>query len=404
MNNLKNLHDFNLNFGPQHPSAHGVLRLILSLSGEKIKWADPHIGLLHRGTEKLIEHKTYLQALPYMDRLDYVSVLAQEHAYVLAVEKLISCNVLPMFQKARVLFAEITRVLNHLLAITTHALDVGALTPFLWAFEEREQLMSFYERISGARMHAAYFRVGGVARRLDKKLLSDILVFSDRFCNKLSELESLLTTNPIWIQRLRGIGTIGKDEALARGFSGVMLRSTGVNWDLRKSNPYDSYDFYRFNVPVGSQGDCYDRYLLRIAEMYESLKLISQAARDLWKDAESASWTRDFDGVKKNDSELITSRRSEMRTSMESLIQHYKQHSDPYGVPTGSAYSAVEAPKGEFGIALVSNGSNKPYRCKIKSPGFLHLQALNALSKGHFLADVVAIIGTLDIVFGEVDR
>jgi NADH dehydrogenase (ubiquinone) Fe-S protein 2 len=385
--------NFTMNFGPQHPAAHGVLRLILELDGELIKRADPHIGLLHRGTEKLIEYKTYLQALPYFDRLDYVSMMAQEHAYSLAIEKLLNCNIPIRAKYIRVLYSEITRILNHILAVTTHALDVGALTPFLWLFEEREKLMEFYERVSGARMHAAYIRPGGVSQDLPLGLINDILQWSNQFFWRLLEVEELLNNNRVWKQRLVDVGTVTATQALNFGFSGVMLRGSGIAWDLRKSNPYETYAQIDFNIPIGKNGDCYDRYLIRIYEMYESLNIIKKTINDMPKGL-----------VKVNDKKIIPAGRAEMKHSMETLIHHFKLYTEGFNVNKNEAYACVEAPKGEFGVYLVSDGSNKPYRCKIKAPGFLHLQALNNMSKGHMIADVVTIIGTQDIVFGEIDR
>ena len=370
-----------------------MLRLILLLDGELVKKADPHIGLLHRGTEKLIESKTYLQALPYFDRLDYVSMMAQEHAYSLAVEKLLKAVVPLRAQYIRVLFCEITRILNHLLALTTHALDVGAFTPFLWGFEEREKLMEFYERVSGARMHAAYIRPGGVSQDLPKGLLYDIFLFCKQFGSRLDEMEELLTNNRIWRQRLISIGVVTKQNALKWGFSGVLVRGSGIYWDLRKHQPYDIYHLVNFEIPVGKNGDCYDRYLIRIEEMRQSLSIIEQCLNKIPI------------GVVKLDNQKITPpTRNQMKHSMESLIHHFKLYSEGFYVPPGEAYTAVEAPKGEFGVYLVSDGSNQPYRCKIKAPGFSHLQGLNFMTQGHLLADVVTVIGTQDIVFGEVDR
>ena len=382
-----------MNFGPQHPAAHGVLRLILELDGELIRKADPHIGLLHRGTEKLIEYKTYLQALPYFDRLDYVSMMSQEHAYSLAVEKLLNCKVPIRAQYIRVLFSEITRILNHILAVTTHALDVGALTPFLWLFEEREKLMEFYERVSGARMHASYIRPGGVSQDLPIGLWNDINKFVDKFFWRLIEVEELLNNNRIWKQRLVDVGIVTAQQAMSFGFSGVMLRGSGVNWDLRKTNSYEIYDQLSFNVPVGKNGDCYDRYLIRINEMYESLKIIKECLLKLPEGR-----------IKVDDKKITPPTRSTMKHSMESLIHHFKLYSEGFNIPQNETYTCVEAPKGEFGVYLISDDTNKPYRCKIKAPGFLHLQSLNDMSKGHMIADVVTIIGTQDIVFGEIDR
>lgn len=389
----KRIQNFTMNFGPQHPAAHGVLRLVLELSGEVIQRADPHIGLLHRGTEKLIEYKTYLQALPYFDRLDYVSMMAQEQAYSLAVEKLLHCEVPLRAQYIRVLFGEITRLLNHLLALTCHALDVGAMTPFLWAFEEREKLMEFYERVSGARMHAAYVRPGGVSQDLPLGLCDDIYTFSEQFASRIDEMEEMLTNNRIWRQRLVDIGVVSLEDAMAWGFSGVMLRGSGLPWDLRKQQPYDAYSLVDFDVPVGVNGDCYDRYLIRTEEMRQSLRIIMQCLNQLPEGV-----------VKVDDKKISPPSRSEMKQSMESLIHHFKLYSEGYSVPAGETYTAIEAPKGEFGVFLVSDGSNKPYRCKIRAPGYSHLQGLDFMSKGHMIADVVTIIGTQDIVFGEVDR
>ena len=387
------LKNFTLNFGPQHPAAHGVLRLVLEMNGEVVQRADPHVGLLHRGTEKLIEYKTYIQALPYFDRLDYVSTMAQEHGYSLAVEKLLRCEVPKRAQYIRVLFCEITRLLNHLLALTCHAMDVGALTPFLWGFEEREKLMEFYERVSGARLHAAYIRPGGVAQDLPIGLSEDIYRFARQFASRIDEMEEMLTGNRIWKQRLVDIGTVTADEALDWGFTGVMLRGSGVAWDLRKNQPYDVYEQMDFQVPVGSRGDCYDRYLIRVEEMRQSLRIILQCLQEMPQGA-----------IKTDDRKITPPSRTHMKTSMESLIHHFKLYTEGFTVPVGETYTAVEAPKGEFGVYLVSNGTNKPYRCKIRAPGFAHLQGIDFMSKNHMLADVVTIIGTQDIVFGEVDR
>ena len=390
---LQELKSFSLNFGPQHPAAHGVLRLVLELNGEVVERADPHIGLLHRGTEKLIETKNYLQALPYFDRLDYVSMMAQEHAYSLAVESLLQCEIPVRAQYIRVIFAEITRILNHLLAITTHALDVGALTPFLWGFEEREKLMEFYERVSGARLHAAYIRPGGVDQDLPVGLLDDIYTFIVQFSARVDELEELLTGNRIWKERLVDIGVVSAEEALNHGFTGVMVRGSGVSWDLRKNQPYEIYESISFDVPIGLNGDCYDRYLIRIHEMRQSIRILNQCINLI----ESGP-------VKTENNKVVPPTRAHMKHSMESLIHHFKLFSEGFVVPQGSIYRAVEAPKGEFGVFLVSDGTNKPYRCRIRSPGFFHLQGLDFMSKGHMIADVVTIIGTQDIVFGEVDR
>jgi len=389
----KKIKNFTINFGPQHPAAHGVLRLVLELKGEVVERADPHIGLLHRGTEKLIEYKNYLQALPYFDRLDYVSMMSQEHSYCLAVEKLAHVKIPIRAQYIRVLFAEITRILNHLLAVGCHAMDVGAMTPFLWSFEEREKLMEFYERVSGARMHAAYFRPGGVSMDLPAGLLNDIYLFIDQFNIRLLEVEDMLTDNRIWKQRLVDIGVVTTKDAYDWGFSGVMLRGSGVNWDLRKSQPYEVYDQLNFNVPVGSNGDCYDRYLIRIFEMKESLKIIEQCLNEIPSGI-----------IKTADNKITPPSRKDIKQSMESLIHHFKIYTQSFVVPFNEVYAASEAPKGEFGVYLVSNNTNRPYRCKIKAPGFAHLQALDFMSRGHLIADVVTIIGTQDIVFGEVDR
>ena len=384
---------FILNFGPQHPAAHGVLRLVLEMNGEVIERADPHIGLLHRGTEKLIESKTYVQGLPYFDRLDYVSMMVQEHAYCLAIEQLLRCPVPLRAQYIRVLFSEITRLLNHLLALTTHAMDVGALTPFLWAFEEREKLMEFYERVSGARMHAAYFRPGGVSQDLPRGLCQDIADFTQTFASRIDDMEEMLTSNRIWKQRLVDIGTVSRDDAMIWGFSGVLLRGSGLQWDLRRAQPYEIYDKLSFDIPVGTRGDCYDRYLIRVEEMRQSLRIIAQCLNQM------------PEGVVKTDDKKITPpSRSHMKESMEALIHHFKVYTEGFTVPVGSCYTSVEAPKGEFGVYLVSDGTSRPYRCKIRAPGFFHLQGLEMMSKHHMLADVVTMIGTQDIVFGEVDR
>jgi NADH dehydrogenase (ubiquinone) Fe-S protein 2 len=365
----------------------------LTLDGEVVEQADPHIGLLHRGTEKLIEYKTYLQALPYFDRLDYVSMMSQEHCYSLATEKLLQCKVPIRAQYIRVIFLEITRILNHLLAITTHALDVGALTPFLWGFEEREKLMEFYERVSGARMHAAYIRTGGVSQDLPLGLLDDIFLFVRQFSSRIDEIEELLTNNRIWKQRLVNVGVVNKQEAVDWGFSGVMLRGSGVLWDIRVAEPYEIYDQLNFDIPVGLNGDCYDRYLIRVEEMRQSLRIINNCI------SHTPSGP-----IKVDDYKITPPSRLEMKNSMEALIHHFKLYSEGYNIKPGFCYVATEAPKGEFGIFLVSDGSNKPYRCKIKAPGFYHLQGIKFMAPGHLLADVVTIIGTQDIVFGEVDR
>ena len=390
---IKELKNFTLNFGPQHPAAHGVLRLILELDGEIVKRADPHIGLLHRGTEKLIEFKTYLQALPYFDRLDYVSMMAQEHTYSLAVEKLGSLKITKRAQYIRVLFCEITRILNHLLAVGCHAMDVGAMTPFLWAFEEREKLMEFYERVSGARMHAAYIRPGGVFADLPLGLLDDIFIFSRQFLIRLDEIEEMLTNSRIWKERLVDIGIVTAKKAIDWGFSGVMLRGSGICWDLRKHQPYEIYNDINFSVPVGNNGDCYDRYLIRIEEMKHSLLIIQHCLNNIPEGP-----------IKFENNKMVPPSRAEMKSSMEAVIHHFKYYTEGFSIPHGETYTATEAPKGEFGVYLISNGKEKPYRCKIKAPGCGHLQALNEMSKGHMIADVVTIIGTQDIVFGEVDR
>ncbi|MFN5351199.1 MAG: NADH-quinone oxidoreductase subunit D [Alphaproteobacteria bacterium] len=382
-----------LNFGPQHPAAHGVLRLILELDGEVVERADPHIGLLHRGTEKLIEHKTYLQAIPYFDRLDYVSPMCQEHAFALTVEKLLNVSVPERAQHIRVIFSELTRILNHIMNVTTFALDVGATTPLLWLFEEREKIIEFYERTSGSRMHADYFRPGGVARDIPDGLLPDIEMFLEGFIKVLDDTEDLITENRIFKQRTVDIGVVSKNDAINLGFSGPMLRGSGVAWDLRKSQPYDGYDKFSFDIPVGKNGDCYDRYLVRILEMRESVKIISQALK-----------TIPMGEVKTLDKKIAPPKREEMKNSMEALIHHFKLYTEGYHVPKGETYGAVEAPKGEFGVYLVSDGTNKPYRCRLRAPGFIHLSALDKMSRGHMIADVVAILGSQDIVFGEVDR
>ena len=389
----RELKSFTINFGPQHPAAHGVLRLILELEGEIVKRADPHIGLLHRATEKLIEHKTYIQALPYFDRLDYVSMMAQEHTYSLAVEKIAGVKIPRRAQVIRVIFAEITRILNHLLAVGCHSMDVGAMTPFLWAFEEREKLMEFYERVSGARMHAAYIRPGGVSLDLPLGFLDDLYLFIEQFNVRLDEIEEMLTGNRIWKERLVDIGVVSAKKSVDWGFSGVMLRGSGLPWDLRKSQPYEIYSELNFSIPVGSIGDCYDRYLIRVEEMRQSLTLIQQAMDKL-----------ETGPIKSTNYKITPPSRSEMKTSMEAVIHHFKMYTEGISLNYGETYSATEAPKGEFGVYLISNNSEKPYRCKIKAPGFGHLQALNEMSKGHMIADVVTIIGTQDIVFGEVDR
>ena len=387
---IKNL---TMNFGPQHPAAHGVLRLVVEMDGEIVERCDPHIGLLHRGTEKLIEYKTYLQAVPYFDRLDYVSPMCQEHAFALAVEKLAGIDVPIRGQYIRVMFSEITRILNHIMNISAFALDVGAMTPLLWGFEEREKLMEFYERVSGARLHAAYFRPGGVHRDLPAGLLEDIVKFCDEFPKIIDDVESLLTENRIFRQRTVDVGIVTKDDALDWGFSGPMLRGSGVPWDLRKSQPYDVYGRMDFDIPVGKTGDCFDRYLVRVEEMRQSLRIIMQCVEEM-----------PAGPVRTQDNKIAPPLRGEMKQSMEALIHHFKLYTEGYHVPAGETYTAVEAPKGEFGVYLVADGTNKPYRCKIRAPGFAFLQATDYLSKGHMLADMVAIVGSMDIVFGEIDR
>jgi len=385
--------NFTLNFGPQHPAAHGVLRLVLEMDGEVIDRADPHIGLLHRGTEKLIEHKTYIQAVPYFDRLDYVAPQNQEHAFALAVEKLANIEVPPRGQYIRVIFAELGRILNHVFNVCAYAMDVGAMTPMLWGFEEREKIMEFCERVSGARLHMAYFRPGGVAFDMPDGLAEDVMKWSEQFPTMIADLEALLTENRIFKQRTVDVGIIKTEQALDWGFSGPNLRASGVAWDLRKSQPYDVYDKVDFDVPIAKHGDCYDRYLVRIYEMYESLKIIKQCLEKIPPGP-----------VSSDNHKFSPPKRDDMKHSMEALIHHFKLFTEGYHVPAGETYSVVEAPKGEFGVFLISDGSNKPYRCKIRAPGFAHLQALDLLSKGHLLADIVANIGSLDIVFGEIDR
>ena len=387
------IRNLSLNFGPQHPAAHGVLRLVLELDGEIVERVDPHIGLLHRGTEKLIEHKTYLQAVPYFDRLDYVAPMNQEHSFALAVEKLLDITVPKRAQYIRVLYSEIGRLLNHLLNVTTQAMDVGALTPPLWGFEEREKLMVFYERASGSRMHAAYVRPGGVHQDLPPKLLEDIYQFCEEFPQVIDDIDALLTENRIFKQRNVDIGYISAEDALAWGFSGVMVRGSGMAWDLRRSQPYECYSELDFEIPVGKNGDCFDRYLCRMEEMRQSIRIMKQCIEKM------------PDGpVTTTDGKISPPRRGEMKQSMEALIHHFKLYTEGYRVPEGEVYAAVEAPKGEFGVYLVSDGSNKPYRCKIRAPGFPHLQAMDFMTKGHMLADVSAILGSLDVVFGEIDR
>jgi NADH-quinone oxidoreductase subunit D len=382
-----------MNWGPQHPAAHGVLRLVMELDGEIVTRIDPHIGLLHRGTEKLIEHKTYLQALPYFDRLDYVAPMNQEHAFALAVEKLLGLEVPPRGQYIRVLFSEIGRLLSHLLNVTTQALDVGALTPPLWGFEEREKLMVFYERVSGARLHANYFRAGGVHQDMPAGLGDDIYAFCDHFPKVLDDIEGLLTENRIFKQRNVDIGIVSRKDAEAWGFTGVMLRSTGVAWDLRRAQPYECYSDLDFKIPVGKNGDCFDRYLMRMEEMRQSNLIMKQCIEKMPTGPASSA-----------DKKIVPPKRGEMKRSMEALIHHFKLFTEGYHVPAGEVYAAVEAPKGEFGVYLVADGTNKPYRCKIRAPSYAHLQAVDFLLKGHMLADVSAVVGSLDIVFGEIDR
>ena len=391
------LRNFTINFGPQHPAAHGVLRLVLELDGEVVERVDPHVGLLHRGTEKLIEHKTYLQAIPYFDRLDYVAPMNQEHAFCLAAEKLLKLALPPRAQLIRVLYCEIGRLLSHLLNVTTQALDVGALTPPLWGFEEREKLMVFYERASGSRMHAAYFRVGGVHQDLPPRLIDDIWAFCDPFLKVLDDLEVLLTENRIFKQRNVDIGVVKLDDAWAWGFSGVMVRGSGAAWDLRKAQPYECYAEMDFDIPVGKHGDCYDRYCVRMEEMRQSVRIMRQCLEKLGSPQGQGP-------VAVDDNKIVPPKRAEMKRSMEALIHHFKLYTEGFHVPAGEVYAAVEAPKGEFGVYLVSDGSNRPYKCKIRAPGFAHLQAMNFLCRGHMLADVSAILGSIDIVFGEVDR
>ncbi len=389
--------NFNINFGPQHPAAHGVLRLVLELDGEVVERVDPHIGLLHRGTEKLIETKTYLQAVPYFDRLDYVAPMNQEHAFALAVEKLLGLEVPRRGQLIRVLFSEIGRILSHALNVTTQAMDVGALTPPLWGFEEREKLMVFYERACGARMHAAYFRPGGVHQDLPQALIDDIEAWCDPFLKVCDDIEGLLSDNRIFKQRNVDIGVVALEDAWAWGFSGVMVRGSGAAWDLRKSQPYECYEEFDFDIPVGKNGDCYDRYHIRMEEMRQSVAIMKQALAKLNEAAGRGP-------VSSVDGKVVPPTRGEMKRSMEALIHHFKLYTEGYHVPAGEVYAAVEAPKGEFGVYLVSDGSNRPYRCKLRAPGYAHLQAMDFVSRGHLLADVSAILGSMDIVFGEVDR
>lgn len=391
------LRNFTINFGPQHPAAHGVLRLVLELDGEVVERVDPHIGLLHRGTEKLIEAKTYLQAIPYFDRLDYVAPMNQEHAFCLAAEKLLGIEVPRRGQLIRVLYCEIGRILSHLLNVTTQAMDVGALTPPLWGFEEREKLMMFYERASGSRMHAAFFRVGGVHQDLPPKLIDDIEAWCDPFLQVVDDLDRLLTETRIFKQRNVDIGMVTLQQAWEWGFSGVMVRGSGAAWDLRKAQPYECYAEMDFDIPIGRNGDCYDRYLIRMEEMRQSVRIMRQCIQKLRAPEGGGP-------VAVQDNKIFPPRRGEMKRSMESLIHHFKLYTEGFHVPAGEVYAAVEAPKGEFGVFLVADGSNKPYKCKIRAPGFAHLQAMDFICKGHLLADISAILGSLDIVFGEVDR
>jgi NADH-quinone oxidoreductase subunit D len=388
---------FTINFGPQHPAAHGVLRLVLELDGEVVERVDPHIGLLHRGTEKLIEQKTYLQAIPYFDRLDYVAPMNQEHAFCLAAEKLLGLTIPRRAQLIRVLYCEIGRLLSHLLNVTTQALDVGALTPPLWGFEEREKLMVFYERASGSRMHAAYFRVGGVHQDLPEKLIDDISAFCDPFLKVCDDLEGLLTDNRIFKQRNVDIGVVKLADAWAWGFSGVMVRGSGAAWDLRKAQPYECYAELDFDIPIGKNGDCYDRYCIRMEEMRQSIRIMRQCIERL-------RLSEGQGPVAVLDNKIVPPRRAEMKRSMEALIHHFKLYTEGFHVPAGEVYAAVEAPKGEFGVYLIADGTNKPYKCKIRAPGFAHLQAMDFICRGHMLADISAVLGSLDIVFGEVDR
>ncbi len=391
------IRNFSINFGPQHPAAHGVLRLVLELDGEVVERVDPHIGLLHRGTEKLIEYKTYLQATPYFDRLDYCSPMNQEHAFCLGIEKLVGVEVPKRGQLIRVLYSEIGRLMSHLLNVTTQAMDVGALTPPLWGFEEREKLVVFYERASGSRMHANYFRPGGVHQDLPGKLLDDIWDFCDPFLKVCDDLDALFIGNRIFKQRNVDIGVVTLDECWKWGFSGVMVRGSGAAWDLRKSQPYECYEELEFDIPVGTNGDNYDRQVIRMLEMRESVRIMKQCLHKL-RSAEGGGPISSVDG------KLVTPKRAEMKRSMEALIHHFKLYTEGFHVPAGEVYAAVEAPKGEFGVYLVSDGTNKPYRCKIRAPGFAHLQAMDFMCRGHMLADVAAVLGSLDIVFGEVDR
>jgi NADH-quinone oxidoreductase subunit D len=387
------LQNYTMNFGPQHPAAHGVLRLVLELDGEVVDRTDPHIGLLHRGTEKLIEYRPYLQSIGYFDRLDYVSMMCQEHAYVLAIENLLGIEIPRRAQYIRVLYSEITRIMNHLLNITTMALDIGAMTPLLWGFEEREKLMEFYERVSGARMHATYFRPGGVARDMPAGLTEDIRAWMASFPKLLDDIERLLNENRIFRQRTVDIGVVTADDAIDLGFTGPMLRASGVPWDLRKSQPYEIYHLMDFDVPVGRHGDCFDRYLIRMAEMRESLKIMMQCLDQM-----------PAGPIKIQDYKIAPPPRTELKRSMEALIHHFKLYTEGFHVPEGETYAAVEAPKGEFGVYLIADGTNRPYRCRVRASSFPHLAALEHMAKGHMLPDIPAIIGAMDIVFGEIDR
>jgi NADH-quinone oxidoreductase subunit D len=391
------IRQFNINFGPQHPAAHGVLRLVLELDGEIVERVDPHIGLLHRGTEKLIEHKTYLQAIGYFDRLDYVAPMNQEHAFCLAAEKLLGVEIPYRAQLIRVLYSEIGRLLSHLLNVTTQAMDVGALTPPLWGFEEREKLMVFYERASGSRMHAKYFRIGGVHQDLPDELVSDIAQFCETHPAILDDIESLLTGNRIFKQRNVDIGVVSLEDCFRYGFSGVMVRGSGAAWDLRKAQPYECYSEFEFDIPIGKNGDCYDRYLIRMQEMRESIKIMKRCCELLLSEEGRGPHMADMP-------KIVPPKRGDMKRSMEALIHHFKLYTEGFHVPEGEVYACVEAPKGEFGVYLVSDGSNKPYRCKIRAPGFPHLAAMDFMNRGHMLADVSAILGSLDVVFGEIDR
>ncbi len=393
MSNQVDIKNMTLNFGPQHPAAHGVLRLVLEMDGEVVERADPHIGLLHRGTEKLIEHKTYLQALPYFDRLDYVSPMCQEHCYSLAVEKLAGITIPERAKYIRVMFSELTRILNHILNVTTQILDVGGTTPLLWMFEERERILEFYERASGARFHSAYIRPGGVHQDIPAGMEDDIDRFCDGFGKIIDDVETLVTNNRIWRQRTVDVGVVTPEQAQAWGFSGPMLRGSGIAWDLRRSQPYEIYSELEFDIAVGKNGDCFDRYLCRMEEMRQSLRIIKQCVAKMPKGE-----------VVTGDPKIAPPKRGEMKQSMEALIHHFKLYTEGYKVPAGETYTAVEAPKGEFGVVLVSDGTNRPYKCHIRAPGFAHLQGLDFMSRGHMLADVSAIIGTLDVVFGEIDR